>query len=262
VSVQVQDCFTALAIISQAAIKMKLHAATVGYSGIIINMLELFIIFSSISIPILLSLFFVLKYFYLDNPSAIAIIFSIGLVGFLTYSIITVIAFHNCEKRDISSDDKEFWKNVLVRCFYFFSGLPVYYWAVLKKPLHKKEDSYKSLEQLKGDIIYYVFLFEVYGFFVLLSLSAIIAGFSLIFVPLIDIPIALFKLAIFMIIPFPVISYIFYLIMLDEFVKKSRNVDDLKYYFGQKRWLFGVVKYYKKSRRNKNRTTGTTKTNK
>lgn len=177
-----------------------------------------------------------------------AIVGFIGLIGFIIYVITTIFAYYDCDKKDMSRQEKEFWKNVLVKCFTSLSGTPVY-WTAIKKPLnHRKKNFHKSIAQIKSDIAYYFFIGEVFAILSLLSLSIITAISSLIFAGLIDVPVILFKLAIFIFMPFPIIFYIFNLRMLYDFVQTNRDVADLKYYFGGKSSFFGGIKYYKKSR--------------
>ena len=207
-------------------------------------MLNIILIFSSISLPFSITSFLLVKYFYAGDNSAIFIIASIALSGFLTHIVLTVIAYVDCNNRSMTPDERVFWKNVLIRCFYYFSGTPIYYWRIMKKKSNKK-DCYTWLEAINADMIYSIFRLEIYGSLFFLLLAGMFSLVSLFSIRIIEMPVYFFSLSFYIILPFPIISYVFYLKMLDRFVKNSKDVDELICFFGQKRWLFGVVNYYK-----------------
>jgi len=209
-------------------------------------------VFSGISLPVAVTLIFSAKLFQLDSFYAILVISMIGGTGFLTYSISTIIYFNDCKRRNLSNKDSEFWRSVLIRCFPFLIGVPAYYWAVIEASSY--DVSFVTASQIarkKGDIVYYLFKMEIYCFSILFGLSAAFAGLSVIFVQLIDIPYIFFTLAVYTIIPFLPICYAFLLSMLSEFVKESRDVQELAYFFNLRRGFLGAFDYYKITRRGK-----------
>lgn len=219
-------------------------------------MIEVFIIIGNLSLPFTVSLAFILGYLeilgysYLGNSYILTKVALFGLFGFITYTILTIIAFLDCGKRGIPSTEKKFWRSVLLRCFYQFCAVLVYYWTVVKAfGADQNRDYPKYVNRTYGNIVYLIFKCELYLFFGFLLLSAIMAGISVIEVRLIEAPALLFKIAIFSITLFPAIFYALYLAMLYEFVQETHDIAALTYYFGQKRWIFGVVSYYKSSRK-------------
>ncbi len=207
-------------------------------------MVGLIIQLISITIPLSLTALFLIKYFKLENSQFLTLTGIFLILGALFNIIMTIIAYIDCEKRDIPSSDKEFWRNVLIKCFYFFCGVPVYYWSVVKKESYKNSSN-KQCGLLKANAAYLFFKMEIYLFLFFILLSGVFSIASLVFVDLIDMPIYLFKSAIYVIFPFLLIMYYFYLCVLYEFAQNSRDSEELSFYFSCKKWIFGVLNYYK-----------------
>lgn len=188
----------------------------------------------------------ILGYFDLNDSRSVTAVFLMVMIGFLTYVITTGIALIDCDKRDIPPAEKLFWRTVLIKCFYTLCAVPVYY-MVVRKPAEKKSgnSSLNSVNHKYGNLAYVSLRIELITVLSLLVLSLATAGLALVYPGFIEIPVIIFKIGIFSMSLFPTFIFLLYLFMLYEFAQRNRDVADVIYYFGQKHWVFGVIKYYK-----------------
>ena len=202
-----------------------------------------------VSVPFTLTSMLAIGFFHLENYLSFGQVVYFGLTGCVIYVALTIIAWFDCEERDLAPLEKEFCKDVLSTCNYQFSGTLSYY-----KRIHRMlctEEMIKGdtlVGRRLGNILYYALTFQALGFIGFLALCVPAAGLSLLFVQLIEVPGIMIKLAIIVITPFPFVAYAFCSRMLYEFTQHSLDADELRYYFSIKHMLFGALKYYDETR--------------
>jgi hypothetical protein len=207
-----------------------------------------------VSVPFTLTSMLAIGFFNLENYLSFGQVVYFGLTGCVIYVILTIVAWFDCEERDLTPLEREFCRGVLLPCNYQFSGTPSYYKRIQRTLYAEETIKADTLAGRRlGNILYHILTFQVLGFIGFLALCVPAAGLSLLFVQLIEVPDIMIKSAIIVVTPFPFVAYAFCSRMLYEFTQHSLDADELNYYFSIKHFLFGALKYYDETRASSSR---------